>query len=73
MNIEEKILRPDAENSANQATLALLESENINLRRMIVELIVQNQRLREQLQRMEVHRDAGPRDSPVIRVDPQAA
>ena len=74
MKIEEKTLRPDAENSANQAARALLESENINLRRMIVDLIEQNQGLREQLQRMEVHHDAGPRNNPpAIRVDPQAA
>ena len=74
MKIEEKTLRPDAEDSANQAARTLLESENINLRRMIVDLIEQNQRLREQVQRMEVHRDVGPRDNPAaIRVDSQAA
>jgi hypothetical protein len=74
MKIEERIINAAAENSTDQATLALLQSENINLRRMIVELIEQNQRLRERFQRMEIHRDvAAGNNDPAIRVDPQAA
>jgi hypothetical protein len=60
--------------SADRSALSLLELENLNLRRLIVELLEKNQRLREQLQA------ASTRDARIVadvtpppRVDPQAA
>jgi hypothetical protein len=49
MNLEEKPPELDAGSSANISALFLLEMENSNLRRLVVELLEKNQQLREQL------------------------
>jgi len=40
---------PEAMSDFDQSALSLLESENSGLRRLVVELLEKNQRLREQL------------------------
>ena len=61
--------------SANLSALFLLETENSNLRRLVVDLLEKNQQLREQL-----HAQANSRNPEISgdlatrhRVDPQAA
>ncbi len=75
MNLEEKSPEPDPGSPANLSALSLLETENSNLRRLVVELLEKNQRLREQLRALandrnpEISGDLATRH----RVDPQAA
>ena len=75
MNLEEKPPELDAGTSANVSALFLLETENSNLRRLVVELLEKNQQLREQLRAQanggnpEISGDLAARH----RVDPQAA
>jgi hypothetical protein len=74
MRIEQKSPQPDPEYSPNESAFALLEAENAGLRRMIVDLLETNQRLRQQLQGLANNRNASANDAtPVMRVDPQAA
>ena len=75
MNLEEKPPELDAGTSANLSALFLLETENSNLRRLVVELLEKNQQLREQLRALA--NDRNPEISGDLaaghRVDPRAA
>jgi hypothetical protein len=73
--MEQESPHPNPERSPNESSLALLEAENAGLRRMIIDLLETNQRLRQQLQGLANGRNAsaGNDATPVIRVDPQAA
>jgi hypothetical protein len=62
--------RPELE----QAAISLLESENVTLRRMIVELLHKNQQLREQLHALTGLNATVPTSiAPKTLFDPQAA
>jgi hypothetical protein len=75
MKIQERPPELDAASSANLSALFLLETENTNLRRLVIELLEKNQQLREQLRTQasgrnpEISGGFATRD----RVDPQAA
>jgi hypothetical protein len=75
MNLEERPPELDAGSSSNLAALFLLETENSNLRRLVVELLEKNQQLREQLRALA--NDRNPEISGDLaaghRVDPRAA
>jgi hypothetical protein len=79
MNLEEKPPELDAGTSANISAIFLLEMENSNLRRLVVELLEKNQQLREQLRaradsrKPETSGDATPHKIDRRGVDPQAA
>ncbi len=80
MNLEEKPPELDAGTSANVAAVLLLETENSNLRRLVVELLEKNQQLRDQLRVLandrnpEVSSDLATRHRVDSReVDPRAA
>jgi hypothetical protein len=75
MNLEEKPPEPDPGSPANLSALFLLEMENANLRRLVVELLEKNQRLREQLHALAAGRNPGMSGDLATgyRVDPQAA
>ena len=75
MKIQERPPELDAASSANLSALFLLETENTNLRRLVIELLEKNQQLREQVRtqasgrNLEISTGLATRD----RVDPQAA
>ncbi len=75
MNLEEKPPELDAGSSSNASALFLLEMENSNLRRLVVELLEKNQQLREQLRVQANGRNSEISGDPATRhrVDPQAA
>jgi hypothetical protein len=75
MKIEEKPPEPDAGSPPDISAQFYLETENSNLRRLVVELLEKNQQLREQLRMLandgnsEISSDLAARH----RVDPRAA
>jgi len=80
MNSEAKPPDPDPDSYANIPALFVLEAENSNLRRLVVELLEKNQLLREQLRTLgngrnpEIAGDLATRHRVDTRgVDPQAA
>ena len=85
MNLEEKPPELDAGSSANVAAVLLLETENSNLRRLVVELLEKNQLLRDELRALGKGRNPAASDELATRqradswevgsrgVDPQAA
>jgi hypothetical protein len=80
MNLEEKPPELDAGSSANLAAIFLLETENSNLRRLVVELLEKDQQLREQLRAQADGRSPEISSNPAAQhrvdhreVDPQAA
>lgn len=80
MSLEEKPPELDAGSAANFSALSLLETENSNLRRLVVELLEKNQQLREELRALGSGRNPAASDGLATRqradswgVDPQAA
>ena len=74
MKIQENPPELDAGNPANISALFVLEMENSNLRRLVVELLEKNQRLREQLHALASRNPGKSVDiAPTPQVDPRAA
>lgn len=75
MNSKEKPPELGAESSADISTIFLLETENSNLRRLVVDLLEKNQQLREQLRALasDGNREISGGLAAGHRVDPRAA